>query len=261
MQTNDWLLDSPTPGDVSTASFQLVRRGFDPVEVQAFARSVGAELERLHSDNESLRNKVTRLESRATADLDENLIAEYLGEETTRLLNAARETAAGIVARAEARAKTTTETAQDDARRMRADAKADAASERDRAENDAREMIAEATAHRRDMLAALAARRDEACAQLDELLDGREVLLRELRNLAGTADALVGRLDAISADPADFPNLDPSVESSGEVVDRDAVLRVTLGDPDTRGTRGVVQDVDVDDLDPLDDDAVLVLDS
>ena len=113
------------------------------------------------------------------------------------------------------------------------------------------------------MLTDLGARRDAACRQLDDLLRGRDTLIKALDHVGITANDLVGRIDAISADPADFPNLDPLVESAGEVFDTQAVLRITEGSPGRSGRRG-------DALGPLpnrsdapeveDDEALLVLD-
>ena len=113
MHTSDeWLLDSPSPGEVANAEFQIVRRGYDPLEVQAFARAVSTELLRLGTENQALRQQVELLESRVATGLDEQSIAQFLGEETTRLLTAARDTAAGVVSRAEQKAARTTEQAR-----------------------------------------------------------------------------------------------------------------------------------------------------
>jgi len=237
MQTTEWLLDSPSPGEVANASFQIVRRGYDPLEVQAFARAVSTELLRLSTENQALREQVGVLESRVATGLDEQSIAQFLGEETTRLLSAARDTAAGVVARAEQKAATTTEQAIDDARRIRTEANADATAERRSASEDARQMISEATAHRRTMLTELSRRRDLACGQLADLLRGRDVLVQALAHVAGTAGELVSRLDAISAEPTDFVSLDPSIEGPGSVVDLGAVLHVTAGRPGEKGVR------------------------
>jgi DivIVA domain-containing protein len=238
MHTSEWLLDSPSASEVANAQFQIVRRGYDPVEVQAFARAVSSELVRLSAENDSLRDQIRVLEARVTTGLDEQSIAQFLGEETTRLLTAARDTSAGVVARAEQKAATTMEQAIDDARRVRTEANAEATSERRRAGEESRQMIAEATAHRRTMLQELARRRDVACRQLQELLRGREVLVQALAHVSGTAGDLIARLDAISAEPGDFVNLDPSIEGAGTVVDPNAVLTVSSGEVGIRGERG-----------------------
>ena len=88
-------------------------------------------------------------------------------------------------------------------------------------------MINEASTHRRTVLTELGRRRDLACSQLSDLLRGREVLVQSLAHLAGTAGDLIARLDAISAEPTDFVNLDPSIDGPGTVVDQNAVLSVT----------------------------------
>jgi cell division septum initiation protein DivIVA len=236
--TNDWLLDSPSPNEVASASFQIVRRGYDPVEVSAFARAVSAELQRLAAENDDLRQEVEELRVKAAEGFDEGSIAQYLGEETSRLLLAARETSQGIVAKAEAKSNAAIEKAQDEARRIRTEASADATSERRRANDESRQLVSEAAAHRRQMLADLSMRRDAACGQLQELLHGRDVLVQALAHVAGTAGELISRLDSISADPADFPNLDPAVDSYGDVRDNGAVLRVSQGDVGQKGQRG-----------------------
>src|SRR6478752_3251724 len=99
METS-WFLDSPTAGD-TPANFQLVRRGFDPVEVQAFARTAASDIERLQEDNLSLRRSLDDAEARAAAKVDEATVAQFLGQESSRLLVAARDTAADLVKKAE----------------------------------------------------------------------------------------------------------------------------------------------------------------
>ena len=134
-----------------------------------------------------------------------------------------------MVSRAEQKAARTTEQALDDARRIRTEANADATAERRSASDDARQMINEASTHRRTVLTELSRRRDLACSQLSDLLRGREVLVQSLAHLAGTAGDLIARLDAISAEPTDFVNLDPGIDGPGTVVDQNAVLSVTEG--------------------------------
>jgi DivIVA domain-containing protein len=238
MQTNEWLLDSPSPDEVESASFQIVRRGYDPVEVGAFARAVSAEMQRLSEENDTLKSDVERLNAQLAAGFNEGSIAQFLGEETSRLLMAARETSLGIVAKSQAKSAAVVETAQDEARRIRTEASADATGERRRASDESRQMVSEASQHRRKMLADLGARRDAACDQMQELLHGRDILVQALAHVAGTAGELINRLDSISASPADFPNLDPAVESYGQLMDTGAVLKVATGDPSRKGERG-----------------------
>jgi DivIVA domain-containing protein len=238
MQTNEWLLDSPSPDEVESASFQIVRRGYDPVEVAAFARAVSAEMQRLSDENDELKVEIKRLSDQVAAGFNEGTIAQFLGEETSRLLNAARDTSQGIIARAEGKSQAAIEMAQDEARLIRTEASADATGERRRAAEESRHLVGEASQHRRKMLADLAARRDAACDQMQQLLTGRDILVQALAHVAGTAGELISRLDAISASPADFPNLDPAVDSHGQLMDTGAVLNVSLGDLHRKGERG-----------------------
>lgn len=236
---NDWLLDEPSPSEVTNASFQMVRRGYDPVEVQAFARAVGAELQRLSAENTSLRTQLAESERRASTEIDENTVTEFLGEETTRLLQAARDTAAGVVLRAEEKASVVVDKANDEAEKLRTAARSDAGAERREARDEARRLLADANSTRDTTLAELARRRDLACSQLDEMLNGRDVLVQTLADVASVAGELIGRLDAISADPSDFVNLDPNAPAGSELpVDPNAVLAVRAGEVGTTGARG-----------------------
>ena len=67
---------------------------------------------------------------------------------------------------------------------------------------------------------------------------GAKILIEALTNVGNISSRLVGDLDSISADPASFVNLDPSVEGPGDVFDQDAVLQVTREPAGTRGRRG-----------------------
>lgn len=238
MSAGEWILDTPSIDDVANASFQLVRKGFDPFEVQAFARAAGAELERLKNDNDRLRASLETAEAKANSSMDDGSIASFLGEETTRLLAAARETSLAIVARAEAKSKEMLDSAYEEAQAMRLNAASDVSADRRQASEESRHLLADAKAHRRKMLRDLGLRRDAACAQLTELLEGRDVLVASLAQISNSAADLIGRLDAISASPADFPNLDPEVESDGSQLDPLAVLRVKSGSNGARGSRG-----------------------
>ena len=76
----------PRPDDVARANFQIVRRGFDPVEVQGFARSVSAEIIRLQSQVDDLSKALRTAEGKSSERITEAMAAGYLGEETSRML-------------------------------------------------------------------------------------------------------------------------------------------------------------------------------
>ncbi len=235
MNGSDSLLDPATSSAVAGASFQLVRRGYDPVEVQAFARAVSSELQRLSLENQDLRARVRS--ARSPEEIDDTSLAQYLGSETTRLLEAARETSGGIIRRAEERAEEIVAEAEGDAQRIRDDAIDEVNRERRAAGEEARQLIVEANEQRRVVLGGLARRRDLASTQMRELLRGRDVLIQALTNVASSSNAMVQRLEGINAGPADFVNLDPDVADSDAGVDPGAVLHVDLAPPTAESVR------------------------
>ena len=163
------------------------------------------------------------------------------GPETTRLLQAARDTAAGIVHRAEERAEQIVARSEDDARRLRDEGVADAAHERRVAADEARKLISDAAEQRRTVLGELARRRDLASNQLHELIRGRDVLVQALSNVAVSSNDLVTRLDSISVTPGDFVNLDPARSDADPGVDRGSVVRVDFAPPEPGTARAVRQ--------------------
>jgi cell division septum initiation protein DivIVA len=249
MSTAPWFLDTSSPEEVARANFPIVRRGFDPVEVQAFARAVGNEIARLQGLNTEYADRVNEAESRASARVDETTVAEFLGEESSRLLMVARDTANEVRARAEeyanvtvrsadsyAKTKTTeadtyaaktTRDADDEAARTRREARADAEKTRADAQREAERLIAETMAHRAQLLSDLTQRRDKALEQLRRLLAGRDTVVAALDQVRLTAAGLTGDLEEIVATPSSFVSLDPAIEGAGDVQDDAASLTVS----------------------------------
>jgi cell division septum initiation protein DivIVA len=248
MSTAPWFLDTSSPEEVARANFPIVRRGFDPVEVQAFARAVGNEIARLQGLNTEYADRVNDAESRASARVDETTVAEFLGEESSRLLMVARDTANEVRARAEeyanvtvrtadnyAKTKTaeadtyaakTTRDADEEAARTRREARSDAEKTRADAQREAERLIAETMAHRAQLLSDLTRRRDKALEQLRRLLAGRDTVVAALDQVRLTAAGLTGDLEEIVATPSSFVSLDPAIEGPGEVQDEAASLTV-----------------------------------
>jgi cell division septum initiation protein DivIVA len=102
-----WLLDTSIPGDVARAHFPLVRRGYDPIEVQGFARSVAAEIDRLQERCTELENALKLAEAKASERMTEATVAGFLGEEAARMLEASRSAADVALRHAEATAERT----------------------------------------------------------------------------------------------------------------------------------------------------------
>jgi cell division septum initiation protein DivIVA len=249
MSTAPWFLDTSSPDEVARANFPIVRRGFDPVEVQAFARAIGTEIARLQALNAEYGERMAEAESRANAKVDETTVAEFLGEESSRLLLAARDTANEVRVRAEDYANVTvrgadtyaknrtaeadayhlkvTQEADQDAARTRREARDDAERARAEAKRDAEQLIAETMAHRAQLLTDLTARRDKGLEQLRALVAGRNMLVEAIDQVRLTASGLVGDLQDISTAPASFVSLDPSIEGPGDVLDEGASVAVS----------------------------------
>jgi cell division septum initiation protein DivIVA len=249
MSAAPWFLDTSSPDEVARANFPIVRRGFDPVEVQAFARAIGTEIARLQALNTDYSERMAEAEARANARVDETTVAEFLGEESSRLLLVARDTANEVRARAEEYANVTvrgadtyaknkgneadayqarvTREADQVAARTRREAREDAERTRGDANREAARLIAETMAHRAQLLTDLTRRRDLALAQLRDLLAGRDILVETIDQVRLTASGLVGDLQDIATAPSSFVSLDPAIEGPGDVVEDGVSMAVT----------------------------------
>jgi cell division septum initiation protein DivIVA len=117
MDATGWLLDTSNPEDVARANFPIVRRGFDPIEVQGFARSVSAEITRLKHHTAALEKALETAETKANERLTEATVAGFLGEEAGRMLEASRDAADTARRRAEEASARTIEEADEYAAR------------------------------------------------------------------------------------------------------------------------------------------------
>jgi DivIVA domain-containing protein len=96
--------DPSSPASVRDANFPTARRGFDQQEVREFLRVVAAELARMQEREHYLDQELRSMRMRRPGpppELDDETLARLLGEETTRILQAARESAAAIRSKAE----------------------------------------------------------------------------------------------------------------------------------------------------------------
>ena len=207
MDATGWLLDTSNPEDVARANFPIVRRGFDPIEVQGFARSVSAEITRLRYHCDELEKALETAETKASERLTEATVAGFLGEQAARMLQASREAAESAVARAEETAARTREEADDYASRTvaTADQHAERVTRQSRVESERRrrEIDDYATRVRGEADEYVRATKSQADADADatrrqadleaarlvqDAMDHRTAILRELvhrRDLAG----------------------------------------------------------------------------
>ena len=202
------------------ASFPTTRRGFDQSEVRDFLRMVSAELSRLQERERFLERELANQQgvSLVPGDLDEDRLAEVLGEETARVIQAAREAGAKLRHRAEETAQRLIRDATEDsarireeadleAARVRQDAMADAESEIMMAKQQGRDMVDEARAYRERVLADISRRRELAREQIEDLYHGRERLIQAFERARVAADDILGDLDDAADEPTGFVNL------------------------------------------------------
>jgi cell division septum initiation protein DivIVA len=243
--------DAPGPIDPDTIlqrSFTNVRRGFDPLEVQKFLMALAGEL---RSSRERERDQRRRLEEaeRNVAELSEmapGRLASLLGEETTRVLEAANAAASDIRAKAEESVAKLLRDAQDEAARLRREAEsvldrktkeAEEAADAVRRKGDeelqrarveagehieagrrrGREMLTETQRVRERMLRDLARRRKLLRQQIEQLQAGRDRLVEAFDVVRGRVDDATGELEVA------LPEAKAAAEAAGERLDDEAV--------------------------------------
>src|SRR5438105_60305 len=93
---------SLTYDEVAARTFTSSFRGFDQAEVRLFLKRIGDELLVLADNERQLRQSLDEARERAAhPELDENALTAALGEQTTRVLQSAREAAIDIRDKAE----------------------------------------------------------------------------------------------------------------------------------------------------------------
>jgi DivIVA domain-containing protein len=186
----------PSPLDatgIARRHFSTVRKGYDPTEVRAFLHELSEIVGRLQRGEAHQLDRAERAEARAqlAEQLDEHRLVELLGAETARVLEAAREAAGDIRAKAEEAAARMVRDAQGDAHAIVEQAERDGADRR-------REMIAEAEQVRHDAEAILERRRAEGQELADDMRRAaeaeRERMLAEGQQARAAAEADAERL-------------------------------------------------------------------
>jgi DivIVA domain-containing protein len=215
--------DPSSPASIAEAGFSTGRRGFDQNEVRDFLRMVAAELGRLQERERFLERELRTAQASpdlSSAQLDDETVTRLLGEETARVLTAARESAGEIRAKAEqAAARLLGEASEDAARlrqeaeleasRRRADAAADAEAETEMAKQQGREMVNEARAYRERVLSELARRRELARQQIEQLIQGRDRLMQSFERARLVAVDVVAELQPLG-EPDEYVDLTPT---------------------------------------------------
>jgi DivIVA domain-containing protein len=215
--------DPSSPAAVADANFPTARRGFDQQEVREFLRMVAAEMARMQDRERYLEGEMRAVRQRGTpvpAELDDETLTRLLGEETARIVQAARESAAAIRNKAEEAAERLLREAKDEAAalrqeadqeaaRKRKDAEADAEAELSMAKQQGREMVEEARAYRERALGELSRRRDLARQQIDQLVHGRDRLVQAFERARLVAADVVAELVPLG-ELDEYVNLSPT---------------------------------------------------
>ena len=226
--------DPSSPAAVGSAQFSVVRRGFEQEEVRDLLRGVSAELARLQERERFLESELRALQTRglsAPGALDEEMVTALLGEETARVLTAAREAAKQQIARAAETAERLVREASSDAARIRQeaeieasrqrnDAVADVEAEIELAKQQGREMVIEAREYREKVLSELARRRELAREQIEHLIHDRDRLVAAFDRARLAANDVVGDLtefDELSEEVARISGLNTPVDATAPI--------------------------------------------
>jgi DivIVA domain-containing protein len=200
---------------IARRQFSTVRKGYDPSEVRAYLDELSGVVSRLQREEAHEHERADRAENRAVQaeKLDEHRLVELLGEETARVLEAARaaatdirgkaeEAAARMVREAQVEARATTEQAERDGAARRAAILAEAEALRREAEDEVErcrvegQVVADdlrrtAEAERDDILAEAERVRAEAAAAGEQI---RATAREQGRRLVGEAYAVRERI-------------------------------------------------------------------
>ena len=226
--------DPSSPAAVGSAQFSVVRRGFEQGEVRDLLRGVSAELARLQERERFLESELRAMQTRglsAPGALDEEMVTALLGEETARVLTAAREAAKQQIARAAETAERLVREASSDAARIRQeaeiessrqrnDAVADVEAEIELAKQQGREMVIEAREYREKVLSELARRRELAREQIEHLIHDRDRLVAAFDRARLAANDVVGDLtefDELSEEVARISGLSTPVDATAPI--------------------------------------------
>ena len=195
------------PDRIIDKTFATVKKGVDPVEVQRYLLQISNQLKNSQARVAELERQVeqARRQSAEHDPIDPSNLTKLLGEETTRVLDAAQSAAAEIRAKAEENVARLLREAREEAVRLREDAEtlvarrtqeaeqataqireyaetqranaeAEAAAIIEASKQQGREMVQEAKDVRQRMLEDLANRRQVLRQQIEQLQAGRDRL-------------------------------------------------------------------------------------
>ena len=168
---------------LEAANLPIVRRGFDRVSVATVLRQAAAEIRRLRAQVDALRRRTDEMGAAPQPELEAEHVAEALGQEAVRVLEAARAAAAERADRAE-----------EERKRMLEQARADGVQIMEESRAQGRDIVAEARSVRKQILGDLVRKRQSYRIELEQLRAAGDRLLESLAALRGEIDDSAARL-------------------------------------------------------------------
>ena len=168
---------------LEAANLPIVRRGFDRVSVATVLRQAAAEIRRLRAQVDALRRRTDEMGAAPQPELEAEHVAEALGQEAVRVLEAARAAAAERADRAE-----------EERKRMLEQARADGVQIMEESRAQGRDIVAEARSVRKQILGDLVRKRQSYRIELEQLRAAGDRLLESLAALRGEINDSAARL-------------------------------------------------------------------
>jgi hypothetical protein len=209
----DTLPDPPEldPAVLAGTHFEKVRKGLDPVSVQATLGRAADALRIWELRDRQLRERVAKLEQQVedSQDLDESRMVSVLGEETAKIVTAAKEAATAIRTKAEEQAERLLRETEASSTAAAEELVAESTQQRDEANRLRAEATAEAERIGAESTAAADALSAAALQKHDELIEQAEAVLELRTNEAElAAEALrlesAAKLAAANAEASDI---------------------------------------------------------
>lgn len=168
---------------LEAANLPIVRRGFDRVSVATVLRQAAAEIRRLRAQVDALRRRTDEMGATPQPELEAEHVAEALGQEAVRVLEAARAAAAERADRAE-----------EERKRMLEQARADGVQIMEESRAQGRDIVAEARSVRKQILGDLVRKRQSYRIELEQLRAAGDRLLESLAALRQEINDSAARL-------------------------------------------------------------------
>ncbi|MCX6510721.1 MAG: DivIVA domain-containing protein [Actinobacteria bacterium] len=190
------------PDRILDKTFATVKKGVDPVEVQRYLLKISNQLKTSQTRVAELERQVeqSRRQSAEHDPIDPSNLTKLLGEETTRVLDAAQSAAAEIRAKAEENVARLLRDSREETIRLREETDALVARRREEAEQIAEEIRENAAAQRESAEAEAAAIIEASKQQGREMvLEAQQVRQRMLEDLARRRQSLREQIEQLKA--------------------------------------------------------------